>query len=254
MGFRVTVLGSGTIIPSSERRATSLLVESGSHTLLFDCGPGALDAIEENGFSWRALRQVFLTHFHPDHSLGIGHLIAAVNADPVSHFDGTLTVFGPRGLADHVSRWNALYRSTVPAWSFLETRELEGKAVPLGDDTVVRSAPAAHGSAPALSYRVDHKGKSIVYTGDTGHTESLVELARGATLLIAECCFPDARAVEGHLSPSSAGRLAAEAAARHVILVHMYPVFDGESPLAGARKHYRGPIEIGYDGLQFDLE
>jgi ribonuclease BN (tRNA processing enzyme) len=101
---------------------------------------------------------------------------------------------------------------------------------------------------------VDHGGKSIVYSGDTSYTESLVELARGADLFISECCFPDSRAVEGHLTPSAVGRLAAAAAVRHVILVHMYPVFDEENPLAGVRKLYRGPVEIGYDGLEFDLE
>jgi len=254
MAFRVTVLGSGTILPSCERRATSLLVESGEHSLLFDCGPGTLDALEENGFSFRKLRVVFFTHFHPDHSLGIGHLLAAINVDPASRYEGKLAFYGPRGLVDLVSKWNALYRSTAPKWDFLELHEIDAATVPLSDGTTVRAAIARHGDVSALSYRVDHRGKSIVYTGDTSHTETLVELARGASLFISECCFPDSRAVEGHLTPSAVGRIAAAAAVRHAILVHMYPVFDEENPLVEVRKHYHGPVEIGYDGLEFDLE
>jgi ribonuclease BN (tRNA processing enzyme) len=254
MAFRVTVLGSGTILPSRERRATSLLVEASEYVLLFECGPGTLDAVEESGFSFRMLGDIFLTHYHPDHSLGIGHLLAALNVDPVSRYEGKLRLYGPRGLIDLVSRWNALYRSTTPMRDFLELNEIDEATLPFGARTTVRAAPARHGDAPALSYRIDHGERSIVYSGDTSYTESLVELARGVDLLISECSFPDSRAVEGHLSPSTVGRLAAAAAVRHVILVHMYPLFDDGNPLTEVRRHYHGPADIAHDGLEFDLE
>lgn len=254
MAFRVALLGSGTIIPSIERRATALLVEAGERTLLFDCGPGALEALAEEGFSFRDLGEVFLTHFHPDHTLGLGHLLAAINVDPVSRYNGRLKLYGPQGLADFVSRWHALYRSTAPKWDFLELHEIGPGVVPGTEEAVVGAAIASHGDAAALAYRVDYKEKSVVYTGDTSYSDSLVELARDADLLVAECSFPDGREVEGHLTPAAVGRLAAAAEARHVVLVHMYPVFDEESPVAAVKRHCRGSVEVGYDGLEFALE
>ena len=254
MSFRVTVLGSGTIIPSAERRSTALLVEAGERTILFDCGPGAPDALAEAGFSFRDLGEIFLTHYHPDHTLGLGHLLAAINVDPVSRRRGKLKLYGPRGLADFVSKWQALYHSTVPKWDFLELVEIGPGVVPGTEEAVVSASSASHGDAAALSYRVAYKEKSVVYTGDASYSDSLVELARDADLLVAECSFPDDREVEGHLTPSSVGRLAAAAAARHVVLVHMYPLFDDESPAGRVKRHYRGSVEVGYDGLEFAIE
>jgi ribonuclease BN (tRNA processing enzyme) len=254
MSFRVTVLGSGTIIPTAERRSTALLVEAGERTILFDCGPGAPDALAEAGFSFRDLREVFLTHCHPDHTLGLGHLLAAINVDPVSRYEGKLKLYGPRGLADFVARWHYLYRSTHPKWDFLELAEIGPGVVAGTGKAVVTASSASHGDAAALSYRVDYKEKSVVYTGDASYSDSLVALARDVDLLVAECSFPDGREVEGHLTPASVGRLAAEAAARHVVLVHMYPVFDDESPATAVKRHYRGSVEVGHDGLEFALE
>jgi ribonuclease BN (tRNA processing enzyme) len=254
MSFRVTLLGSGTIIPSIERRSTALLVEAGERTILFDCGPGTLEALAEEAFSFRDLKEIFLTHYHPDHSLGIGQLLAAINADPVSRYAGRLRICGPPGLAEFIDRWRALYRSTAPKWDFLELRELAPGAGPGGADAAVTAAAASHADTAALSYRIDHKGKSVVYTGDTSYSDTLVELARDADLLVAECSYPDSHPVEGHMTPAEVGRLAAGAAARHVVLVHLYPVFDDDPPAAAVKQHYRGSVEIGYDGLEFALE
>ncbi len=254
MSFRVVLLGSGTIVPSVERRTTALLVEAGDRTMLFDCGPCTLDALAEEGLSFRDIHEVFLTHFHPDHTLGIGRLIAAINVDPVSRYAGRLVISGPRGLADFAERWRALYRSTAPKWDFLELREVAAGAQPAAAGVVVTAAPASHADAAALSYRVDYKGKSAVYTGDSSYSDALVELARDADLLVAECSFPDERPVEGHMTPSDVARLASGSAARHVVLVHMYPVFDGESPSAVVKRGFKGSVEVGSDGLEFALE
>ena len=64
MSAQVTILGTGTIIPTPEREATSLVVACGGEPYLFDCGPGTLDALEGAGLSFRELKHVFLTHYH----------------------------------------------------------------------------------------------------------------------------------------------------------------------------------------------
>jgi ribonuclease BN (tRNA processing enzyme) len=254
MAFRIIVLGSGTIIPSTERRATSLLVEAGGEHVLFDCGPGTLEALEENGISCQSLRTIFLTHYHPDHSLGLAHLLAALNVDPAASIEHVITVYGPVGLRELVARLQACYRSMIPKRHVLELIEIGEGAVPRDGAACVSAAAASHGEAAALAYRVDFEGASVVFTGDTSFSESLVQFAKGADFLFAECSFPDSRPVEGHLTPSAVGRLAAVAGVGRVILVHMYPLFDGEDPAAGVKRHYAGPVDVAYDSMEFDIE
>jgi ribonuclease BN (tRNA processing enzyme) len=254
MAFRIIVLGSGTIIPSIERRATSLLVEAGGEHVLFDCGPGTLEALEEHGFSFRSLRIIFLTHYHPDHSLGLAHLLAALNADPAASIEHVITVYGPVGLRELVVRLQACYRSIIPKRHVLELIEIGEGVVPRGAAASISAAAASHGDAAALAYRVDFEGMSVVFTGDTSFSESLVQFSKGADFLFAECSFPDSRPIEGHLTPAVVGRLAAAAGVGRVILVHMYPLFDGADPIAGVKKQYGGPVDIAYDSMEFDVE
>ena len=254
MAFRIIVLGSGTIIPSMERRATSLLVEAGGEQVLFDCGPGTLEALEENGISFRSLRTIFFTHYHPDHSLGLAHLLAALNADPAASIEHIITVYGPVGLRELVVRLQACYRSMIPKRHFLELIEIGKGAVPRDGAAAISAAAASHGDAAALAYRVDFEGASIVFTGDTSLSDSLVQFSNGADYLFAECSFPDSCPAAGHLTPWAVGRLAVAAGVGRVILVHMYPLFDGEDPIAGVKRQYGGPVDIAYDSMEFDVE
>jgi ribonuclease BN (tRNA processing enzyme) len=253
MSYRAILLGTGTIIPSRERRATALVVEDAGALLLLDCGPGALEALEENGFSFRSLRTVCITHFHPDHTLGLGHLLAALNADPRGGFDGTLKLIGPRGLGSFMRKWNELYHSTVPSRDYLDIVEIDGGDAQAGLGLRVTAARARHGDTEALAYRIDCEGSSLVFTGDTEYADSIVDLARGADILVAECSFPDSRPVEGHCTPSSVGRMAASAGVKRVVLVHLYPIFADEGPLEGIKKVFTGAVEIGYDGMEIEL-
>jgi ribonuclease BN (tRNA processing enzyme) len=254
MAIRVTVLGSGTIIPSMERRTTALLLEVDYKEYLFDCGPGILDAIEESGTSFRSLQDVFFTHFHPDHTLGIGHLLAAINNDESSAGRHTLSFYGPTGLAEMVGKWNELYASTVPKWDYLKLHEVERGEIPVAGDVRIEAARVKHGDCPALGYRVSSRGASVVYTGDTEYTEALMEFSLGADLLIAECSMPDSRPLPGHLTPSGVGRLACAASVQRVVLVHLYPVFGESDPAADVKKHYKGPVEVASDGMVLDIE
>jgi ribonuclease BN (tRNA processing enzyme) len=254
MSFRVIVLGSGTIIPSVERRSTALLVEAGEEPFLFDCGPGTLEALAECGVSFRSLHTVLLTHFHPDHSLGLAHLLAALKADPVAGERHAVAVYGPAGLRGFVERLHACFSATVLQPGVLELVEVgDGMIVPVRGAIAVSAAAASHGGVPALAYRISDGSGSVVFTGDGSLTPSLVGFSRRADVLVAECSFPDTRPAEGHLTPSDVGRLASSAAAGRVILVHMYPLFDVEDPVAGVKRHYRGPVEVAFDSMEFDI-
>jgi ribonuclease BN (tRNA processing enzyme) len=225
----------------------------GGEPYLFDCGPGSLDALEEAGLSFRAVRRVFLTHYHPDHTLGLGRLLAALHVD--EHTNGTepLTIHGPEGLTGFIDRWRALYRSTAPKGTPPDLVEVRGVDAYSGGGVEVRAVAADHSSETALSYRFEADGASIVYTGDTEYTESLVEFSRGADLLVAECSVPDEREMAGHMIPSTIGKLAAGAAVGRVVLVHMYPVFGAADPAAPVRRIFKGTVTVAGDGMKIEV-
>ena len=108
----------------------------------------------------------------------------------------------------------------------------------------------------AFGYRVEHDGVVIAYSGDTGETDALVELARGADLLLAEASFleqPDLPA-DLHLTARQAAEYAARAKVKRLVLTHLVPWNDQASTLAEAKtSRYSGPIELAYQGAVYEL-
>jgi ribonuclease BN (tRNA processing enzyme) len=106
----------------------------------------------------------------------------------------------------------------------------------------------------SIAYRVgDTSGKSLVYSGDTGFCNELVDLAKGADLLILECSFPDGKEVEGHLTPSQAGLIASLARAKRLLLTHFYPECLATDIAAQCRKSYEGELILGNDLLHIRI-
>lgn len=253
MAVRVVILGTGTIIPSASRRATSLLVEAHGETILFDCGPGALEAVERSGRSYKDIKKIFITHFHPDHTLGLGRLFSAMKNDGSDPVEGYIEIFGPEGLDRFIEDWNGLYDGIVPGGDRLGLRGAFRSAEHSGEGPDIQACEADHAGKQAYAYRLDYQGSSVVFTGDTGYTRSIVELADGVDLLVAECSFPDDRAMSGHLTPSSAGRIAAEAGVGRIVLVHLYSSMEEAAAIEGVKRLYDGPVEVASDGMEIEV-
>lgn len=236
-----------------ERRSTALLVEAGDRILLFDCGPAILEAIEETGLSFRAIDTIFLTHFHADHTLGIGHLLAAKKNDCEPSGGRRLTLYGPHGLVAFMDKWNELYHSLVSAQECLELVEIGDGDTRLIGDVKIKAAAVSHGDHPALAYRIDYDNQIVVFTGDSEYTESIVTLAEKADLLIIESSFPDSSPKAGHMTPTDVGRTAKNAEVDRVVLVHLYPVFGSEDPAVGVTRQYNGPVDVAWDGMVIEL-
>ena len=122
----------------------------------------------------------------------------------------------------------------------------------------MRWRSAANGHTPeALSWRVEpdssRAGWSLVYTGDTPEDGRVVELARGARVLLAECSFPEEEAAPNHLTPSAAARMARAARVRTLVLTHFYPSMDPEEARTRAARVFDGTIELARDGRAFEL-
>ena len=94
---------------------------------------------------------------------------------------------------------------------------------------------------------------SLVYSGDTGFCDEIVSLADGTDLLILECSFPDDMKIEGHLTPSQAGRIASLAGVKKLLLTHFYSECLATDITTQCRKTYGGELVLARDLLHLDI-
>ena len=226
----VQVLGSGGPELQDKRASSSYLVwQDGQARVLIDAGGGSALRFGESGAKMSQLDVILFTHFHIDHSADFPSLIFS------SWFedrDRSLPVYGPTGNSEFPSTVDfvrAFFNSRDGIYRYLSLvlvpqeeggYELQPHNV-AGDPSSVAfrgehlSASAArviHGFVPALAWRVEIGGKSIVFTGDTnGEGDDLVRLAKDADILVAHNAVPEgATGVERrlHMPPSVIGKIA----------------------------------------------
>ena len=137
----------------------------------------------------------------------------------------------------------------------IEIQELEGNGPEKRsyDNYSILSYPVAH-SPGSLAYRVYlESGKSFVYSGDTAPCDGIIDAAKNCDLLILECSFPEESDVEGHLTPSQAGRIATLSGTKKMLLFHFYPEVLRTDIAGDCRKTYSGELILGRDLLQIFL-
>ncbi|HSG29509.1 MAG TPA: MBL fold metallo-hydrolase [Candidatus Krumholzibacterium sp.] len=250
--IRITMTGTGTIIPEAGRACTSVCFEAGDARCLLDCGPGVVENLDRAGDGPGRLDHVFISHLHPDHTLGLPRLFSAVKNGWGGPSMGTLAVTGPEGTGEFLAGLESAWPGLADGME-LSVREIDGgDRFAIGPVTVT-AARADHGRRPALSFRVDHGPAGIVYTGDTALTSGLADLAAGADMIVCECSFTDDRKVEGHMSPSDVVSLMKASGALEVVLVHQYPPCDRERIASLIRERLDLPVSVARDGDTFDL-
>ena len=249
--MNVTIAGSGCGIPTADRGSPCVAVSVGKSLFAFDCGPGALRSMAAAGVEWAKLEAIFITHFHTDHIADIGPLLFAFNIPDVDRTE-PMTIFGPPGLKRLHERLVAAYGEwLVPKRYELVVEELPGEPFECGSWRG-ETAPVEH-SDPSYAYRLEADGASVVYSGDTDYTVSIVRLASRTDLLILECSYPDELAVAGHLTPEKAGRIATTAGCKKLVLTHMYPVCAGYDLVSECKQVFDGDVVLAEDGMQFEL-
>ncbi|TVR57557.1 MAG: ribonuclease Z [Gemmatimonadales bacterium] len=255
---RVTILGSGVLLPDDTRRSAAHLVEGADFSLLMDCGSGALHGMDRFQKPWRGLTHLAITHFHTDHFGDLAPLLWALHHGIPGGRDEPLVLLGPPGFNRILGALAAAHGDFVLAPGFpLEIVELERNG--RWDDPrgrfALRTHPARHTpEAVALRLEVEgvrpHDGLSIGYTGDTGPDLDLGAFFQGVGLLVAECAVADPTELEIHLSPRSAAALAQVAEPALLVLTHLYPELDPDRlPDLLAREGYTGRVLTGRDGL-----
>lgn len=249
--IKITILGSGTCVPSLERGACSVLISQGDSHILVDAGPGTMRQLLKAGVHINDIDMVLLSHFHLDHCSDLAPFIFATKY-PGFDRNKKLILAAGTGIKNFYDSLNHVYRNhlEMPENSF-DIIELEpGDATGIGDIRI--SCCRVCHKPESLAYRFeDLAGYSCVYSGDTDYSEALVELASDADILICESAMPDELKVPGHLTPSMAGEIASKANVKKLVLTHLYPECEKVDILTQCRKTYSGEIEKAADLLTF---
>lgn len=288
----ITLGTQGGPVSSPHRSQPANVLIRGPDAYIVDAGDGAVQRLAQAGLSLNSVRAVFLSHLHSDHTAGLGAILALRHQMGVP---GVLAVYGPPGtqkLVDHLllsMEPGAEIGNGYPGVAYTppqataraieiaggETTELPGIRVTSVQNSHYSFAPASPEDAKyrSLSYRFDMPERSIVYSGDTGPSTAVEQLATGADLLIVEMMNADAvlsslkvvapnmppSAREGlrrhlvghHVSAEQVGELASRARAKRVVITHISPAVVTDEQDAAYKtdiaKRFRGAVEIAND-------
>jgi len=248
------VLGCTGSGPGPAGPASGYLVRAGGVHLTLDLGNGTFGALQRHLDPWR-LDAVAFSHLHPDHCADFSALVVHRRHHPRPPFDPTarpLPVFAPPGAERRLAGQYAPSAAEVAATDLTDVFDFR----PLGDggllaigDTTLRAGRVDH-LCEAYALRVEHAGRALVYSGDTGPCPGLVALAHGADVLLCEASWPHVSALWTepppgvHMSARQAGEHAAAAGVGRLLLTHVPPWADGERLLAEAREYFDGPVEL----------
>jgi len=249
---RLTVIGCSGSVPGPDSPASCYLVEADGFRALLDLGNGALGALQRH-CRVGDVDAVLLSHLHPDHCMDVLSLYVARTYDTNGGYP-VIPVHGPQGTAAHLA--GAYGRAEQPGLSgCFDFREWTPAPLHVGPLTVT-AVRVAH-PVEAWALRVEHGGRSLVYSGDTGPTPALVELASGTDLALFESSFQEGRDDDAppdlHLTGRQAGEHAARAGATRLVLTHLPPWNDPDVSLAAARAAFDGPVELAASGVSYDV-
>ncbi len=254
--MKITILGSGTCVPSLKRSSCSFLLRIKDSMLLFDMGAGTIRRLLEAETTISQVTHIFFSHFHPDHTGEFVPFIFSTKYPQTYRRRTPFHVIGAKGLQDFYEGLRGVYGHWIELEAgLMNLVELDNHRQDqiAFDAFTVDTLPMAHLES-SIGYRITGTGgTSVAFTGDTGFCENAIALSREADLLICEAALPDAMRVEGHLTPSLAGRIAAEAGARRLVLTHFYPECDTVDIEAECRKTYNGPLILARDLLVIDV-
>jgi ribonuclease BN (tRNA processing enzyme) len=269
-GVALQVLGSGGPIADDARASSGYVVwVDGKSRVLIDAGGGTFLRFGEAGASFKDLSFVGLSHLHTDHSADFPALLKSGN------FSGrkrSLMVVGPYGDGDFSGLEDWLQRMLSRdsgAYAYLSgfldgTRGLpmlvarevssEGSSVVYkDDDIIVEAMPVPHGIVPAVAFRVQAAGETLVFASDqNGSKASFRGFAKDASVLVMHLVVPEDVSGVGrklHAPPSLIGSIAGETAPKKLVLSHFMArsLRDLPANVALVEEQYPGDIVLAED-------
>jgi len=244
------VIGCSGSLPGPDSAASSYLVSAEGFHLLLDLGSGALGPLQRH-LGVEQIGAIGLSHLHPDHCMDLCGLYVAAKYSPAAPLP-LIPVYGPDGTAERMALAYDLpldpgMTEQLDFHSWQPVQEI-------GPFTV-RTTRGKH-PVPAYPIRVEHNGRALVYSGDTGPTDALVELASGADVLLCEAALHDDHPdnpPDLHLTGRQAGAHAHRAGVSRLIITHVPPWYDRETQARAAAKTYPGEILIAHPDATYEV-
>lgn len=253
--MRLTVLGcSGSVVGPDSPASGYLLTAADTAPLVIDFGGGVLGALQRYADPNEVY--VLLSHLHADHCLDLPGLFVWRRYHPTPATERGI-MYGPS------DTWTRLAAASSPLGGDLDDfadifdvrQWVDGEPVRLGAVTVLPRL-VMH---PTESYALritDSSGATLVYSGDTGMCESLVDLARDADIFLCEASWTDSpeRPRHLHLSGTEAGRAAQRAGVRQLLITHIPPWTSREDVIAEAKAEFDGPVHAVVAGECIEVQ
>ena len=243
--FSVVVVGHWGAFPGPGEATSCYLLRARGTSILLDCGSGSLSLLQQI-LPLHEIDAVVLSHYHADHVADLGCLQYEARIDmDLGLRKNPLKVFG---------------HGESPAFSKLSYLEFARGEV-YGRESLLRIGPFSLGFSPTThpdpcyAMRVSCGGASLVYTGDTGPTPSLVDFARGTDLLICETSLYDEYRgrIPGHMSAGEAGLLAREAGVGMLLATHLPHYGEHGKLLEQARTAFGGRTALASRNWTLEL-
>lgn len=248
--MKLTVLGCSGSVPGPDSPASAYLVEQDGYTVLLDLGHGAFGALQRH-VDPAAVDAIVISHLHADHCIDLTAYVVALRYGCGTGYQPTrrIPLIGPAGTRDRLA---AAYD---PLARKLALQELFGFSTPtdteLGPFSV--SFARVNHPTPTTAVRISHGDRTLVYSADTGVSSSLVDLARGADVLLCEASFTpqDDYVPDLHLTGRHAGEHASRAGAGKLIVTHVPPWVSPQDQADDAAAVFPGPVETARSGAEF---
>ena len=252
--MRLNVIGCSGSYPGPHSPASCYLLEAEHHgrtwRVLLDLGNGALGTLQKYADA-STIDAVFLSHLHADHCLDLcGYYV--------------MRKYHPEGALPRIPVWGPAdsARRLAKAYDLDEDPGMneEFDFIPYTDDPVsfgpftVTVRRVVH-PVTAYALRVEAGGRTLAYSGDSGVCQGLEDTARAADLFLCEASFLEGAAnpPDLHLTGAEAGRTAAAAESKRLLLTHIPPWHDPEKVLAEAGGTFDGPVELAASGAVYDV-
>ncbi len=248
--MELTVLGCGGTWPDSGGATSGYLLRHDGFTLMLDAGSGTLARLTDT-IPMGEIDAVVVTHAHPDHFVDLYPLFYA------RHYAGLgtegLPLYCPDGFFDTFAGLVSVESRDALKIAF-DVRPLTHGATFETGPFSVRAGEMAHIGVHALGYRLEANGSTLTYTGDTGPTEHLVDLAKGSDVLLSEATWQDSMdLLPFHLSARQAGEYATASGVGTLVLTHIWPSLDKSVSLQEASAAFEGPIAIAVEGMTLEV-
>ncbi len=243
--MEIITIGSGTCVPSLRRAGPCHCIRAYGYTIVIDMSAGSLRRLLRAGIRQDEIDLILITHFHPDHTGEIVPFIFASKYSPSYKRTKPVFIWGP----ERISRLMEGFISAWGEWAAPQDDRIVIEEIPVSMPTsqqfppfVIDTVHTKH-TPQSLVYKITGPdGKSVVFSGDTDFCNELIDISRDADLLVLECAAPEGHKVQGHMTPSEAGKIAKRARVKRLVLTHFYPNCDRSDMIGPCQERYQGPV------------